>query len=86
MCKILLDHSIPVSPLIRYGSKNLYILVSGVARRLLSEETRREAFASMQQLADIVGPKQFHSYIDKASNDWELGTFTRPSAFSVLNS
>ena len=53
--------------LIRYGSKNLYILVSGVARRLLSEETRREAFASMQQLADIVGPKQFHSYIDKVS-------------------
>ena len=51
----------------RYGSKNLYILVSGVARRLLSEETRREAFASMQQLADIVGPKQFHSYIDKVS-------------------
>ena len=54
----------------RYGSKNLYILVSGVARRLLSEETRREAFASMQQLADIVGPKQFHSYIDKASWYW----------------
>ena len=43
----------------------MYLLVSGVARRLLSEETRREAFASMQQLAD--SPKQFHSYIDKAS-------------------
>ena len=49
----------------------MYLLVSGVARRLLSEETRREAFASMQQLkADIVGPKQFHSYIDKASWVW----------------
>ena len=57
------------SPLLlfRSGSKNVYILVSGAARRLLRAETRREAFDSMQRLADIVGPRQFHSYIDKES-------------------
>ena len=49
----------------RYGNKNLYILVSGVARRLLREETRHAAFMSLQKLAEIAGPKQFQGYVDR---------------------
>jgi hypothetical protein len=50
---------------LRYGNKNLYILVSGVARRLLRDDTRHAAFMSMQKLAEIVGPKQFQGYVDR---------------------
>ena len=49
----------------RYGNKNLYILVSGLARRLLEEDTRLPAFISMQKIADVVGTKTFLSYITK---------------------
>ena len=53
----------------RYGSRNLFVLVSGVARRLTNPETQEAAFMSMQKLADIVGPKQFQGYIDRLASD-----------------
>ena len=49
----------------RYGNKNLYILVSGLARKLLEEDTRLPSFISMQKIADVVGTKTFVSYISK---------------------
>lgn len=39
--------------------RNLFHLVSGLARKLLSEDTRLPAFMSLQRLADVVGVKQF---------------------------
>ena len=53
----------------RYGNKNLYILLSGLARKLLEEETRLPSFISMQKIADVVGTKTFLSYISKLTPD-----------------
>ena len=39
--------------------RNLFYLVSGLARKLVPEETRLPAFMSLQKLADVVGAKQF---------------------------
>ena len=40
-------------------SRNIFHLVSGLARRLVPEDTRLPAFMSLQRLADVVGVKQF---------------------------
>ena len=53
----------------RYGNKNLYILVSGLARRLLDDDCQLAAFMSMQKIAEVVGPKQFLGYINKLTTD-----------------
>ena len=53
----------------RYGNKNLYILVSGLARQLVDEDTRLPAYLSMQKIADVVGNKTFLSYISKLTSD-----------------
>ena len=39
--------------------RNIFHLVSGLARKLILEETRLPAFMSLQRLADVVGVKQF---------------------------
>ena len=39
--------------------RNIFHLVSGLARKLTLEETRLPAFMSLQRLADVVGVKQF---------------------------
>ncbi len=49
----------------RYGRGSLYVLVSGVSRRLLPEETRHAAFMSLQKIAETVGQAHFASYLDK---------------------
>lgn len=41
------------------GVRNLFHLVSGLARKLVPEDTRLPAFMSLQRLADVVGVKQF---------------------------
>jgi len=53
----------------RYGNKNLYLLVSGLARRLVEVDTRMAAFISMQKISDVVGTKTFGSYISKLTPD-----------------
>ena len=53
----------------RYGNKNLYLLVSGLARRLPEPETRMAAFISMQKISDVVGAKTYGSYITKLTPD-----------------
>ena len=53
----------------RYGNKNLYLLVSGLARRLLESDTRMAAFISLQKISDVVGTKTFNSYITKLTPD-----------------
>ena len=39
--------------------RNLFYLVSGLAKKLVPEDTRLPAFMSLQRLADVVGVKQF---------------------------
>lgn len=39
--------------------RNLFYLVSGLAKKLQPEDTRLPAFMSLQRLADVVGVKQF---------------------------
>ena len=41
----------------RYGNKNLYLLVSGLARRLVEPDTKMAAFISMMKISDVVGAK-----------------------------
>ena len=48
--------------------RNLFYLVSGLAKKLVPEDTRLPAFMSLQRLADVVGVKQFQvSPIDNIS-------------------
>ena len=53
----------------RYGNKNLYLLVSGLARRLVEPDTKMAAFISMMKISDVVGAKTFGSYISKLTPD-----------------
>ena len=41
--------------------RNIFHLVSGLARKLTLEETRLPAFMSLQRLAEVVGFKQFQA-------------------------
>ena len=50
----------------KFGNKNLYVLASGVARKLSevggcvnSGSVVRAAFMSLQRIAEVVGAKQF---------------------------
>jgi hypothetical protein len=45
------------------------VLVSGLAKRLLTEETRLPAFMALQKIGDAVGPKSFHLYLSKLPNE-----------------
>jgi hypothetical protein len=51
------------------GNKSLFVLVIGLAKRLQVEETRLPAFMAMQKIADIVGPKNFQTYLTKLPNE-----------------
>ena len=52
--------------------RNLFYLVSGLAKKLQPEDTRLPAFMSLQRLADVVGVKQFQV------------SFVRPCVFANL--
>ena len=50
--------------------RNLFYLVSGLAKKLQPEDTRLPAFMSLQRLADVVGVKQFQvSFVRISSTD-----------------
>ncbi|TRY68490.1 hypothetical protein TCAL_01388 [Tigriopus californicus] len=49
----------------RYGNKNLFLIVSGIGRRLVDPEFQTEAFMSLEKIGEVLGPRQFHTYIDK---------------------
>ena len=49
--------------------RNIFHLVSGLARKLILEETRLPAFMSLQRLAEVVGFKQFQAYLSKLTGE-----------------
>ena len=49
--------------------RNIFHLVSGLARKLVPEDTRLPAFMSLQRLADVVGVKQFQVSYDSGSEN-----------------
>ena len=51
------------------NNKSLFILVSGIAKRLQAEESRLPAFMAMQKIADSVGPKNFQIYLSKLQTE-----------------
>ena len=56
------------------GVKNLFHLVSGLARKLVPEDTRLPAFMSLQRLADVVGVKQFQVYFSESEKKMSMFT------------
>ena len=69
----------------RYGNKNLYLLVSGLARRLVEADTRMAAFLSMMKISDVVGTKTFSSYITKLTPDQKKVARVKHSALGTLH-
>ena len=67
----------------RYGNKNLYLLVPGLARRLVEADTRMAAFLSMMKISDVVGTKTFSSYITKLTPDQKKVARVKHSALAT---
>ena len=48
----------------------LGVLVQGLGRKLVHEDTRLPAFMALQKIADVLGgPKHFHSYISRFNSE-----------------